>query len=70
MADHLKSGQIGDFEWSTSLDRFIKKIVMNKIFLIPKWSRLVIKISGPDFEWQKQNGGQAFEIRTQFVSER
>jgi hypothetical protein len=66
-----KSGQIGpDFEWSTSLDRFIKKRVMNKIFLMPKRSRLVIKISSPDFEWLKQNGRQAFKNRTQFVPEK
>ena len=34
----------------TSLDRFMKKKVTNKIFFMPKRSRLVRKISGPDFE--------------------
>jgi hypothetical protein len=45
---HSKSGfrMVG-----TSLDRFIKKRVPNKIFFMPKQSRLVRKISGPDFEW-------------------
>jgi hypothetical protein len=37
---------------------------------MPKRSRLVIKISGLDFELQKQNGCQAFKIRTQIVSKR
>ncbi len=37
------------------LDRFKKKRVMKKIFLMPKRSRLA-EIFGPDFEWLKQNG--------------
>jgi hypothetical protein len=38
------------FRMVASLDRFIKKRVMNKIFFMPKRSRLVRKISGPDIE--------------------
>ncbi len=54
---HLKTGLFRpDFEWSTSLDRFIKKRVMNKIFFMPKRSRLVRKISGPDFKWYPKTG--------------
>ncbi len=29
---------------------------MNKIFFMPKWSRLVRKISGPDFKWHLKTG--------------
>jgi hypothetical protein len=53
ISDHLKSGQKCPV---TSIDRFIKKRVTNKIFFMPKWSRLAEKKSGPDFEWLKQDG--------------
>jgi hypothetical protein len=46
-----------DFWMVASLDRFIKKRVKTNILFMTKQSRLA-KISGPVFEWLKQNGGQ------------
>jgi hypothetical protein len=62
--DHLISGpfEIRTLCLVTSLDRFIKKRVMNKIFFMPKRSRLLRKISGPDFK--------CIENRTKKVSEK
>jgi hypothetical protein len=49
------------FQMVASLDRFVKKRVMKKIFFITKGSRLEVKNFGPVFKWQKQNGGRPFE---------
>jgi hypothetical protein len=41
----------------TSLDRFINKMVIKRIFLIIQWSSLLENsIFGPVFEWLKQDG--------------
>ena len=48
----MKSGQ--DI-FLTSLDRFIRKGHKNILFM-PKRSRLVRKISGPDFKWHLKTG--------------
>jgi hypothetical protein len=53
---HLKTGPfevrtfLSGFLMIASLDRFIKKRVMNKIFVMPKQSRLA-EIFGPVFKW-------------------
>ena len=46
---------MSEFQMVTSLDR-LKKRVIKLILFIKKLSRLVLKISGPDFELQKQDG--------------
>ncbi len=47
---HSKSGQKSGFQMvGTSLDRFIKKRGMNKIFFMPKRSRLILGLFFPGF---------------------
>jgi hypothetical protein len=45
------------FQMVASLDRFIKKIIMNKIFLMPKRSRLEVKKTSVRFSNGKNKMG-------------
>jgi hypothetical protein len=57
--NHSKTGHKSGFQMvGPSLDHFIKKIVTNKIFFMPKRSRLEVKKTSVRFSnGKKQNGG-------------
>jgi hypothetical protein len=57
------------FQLVASLDRFIKKILMNKIFFMPKWSRLEVKKLRSGFQMVKTKW-RPFDNRTKKVSEK
>jgi hypothetical protein len=57
MADHSKLDFFcPDFEWSTSLDHFRRKIVVKNIFFIIKRSRLAVKNVRSGFEMHSTTG--------------